>query len=103
VFLLQALYLLVQANVTLPQTGFSLVMDDGSGELQRAGDSDVPPGEWGVHTFQLTMRGAGLARFGLEVFSKDSAAASAEVVVEIGAVVLAPIGQAWDRIAGISS
>lgn len=97
----QALYLLVQVNVSLAKTGVSLVMDDGSGELLSASDSDSKAiGEWELHTFQLTMGAAGKARFGMNVFSKSPAAKSAAAVVEIGAVVLAPVGQPWDRLAG---
>ena len=95
----QVLYLLVQTNVSLTKTGISLVMDGGNGVLQRATDSDCRSvGAWELHTFQLTMGLTGTARFGMEVFSTHPAAARASVAVEIGAVVLAPVGQAWDRL-----
>ena len=95
----QVLYLLVQTNVSLANTGISLVMDSGNGDLRFATESDNRSvGAWELHTFQLTMGLTGTARFGMQVFSTHPAAARARVVVEIGAVVLAPVGQAWDRL-----
>eukprot|EP01048_Picozoa_sp_COSAG05_P001133 COSAG05_NODE_37_length_27688_cov_18.080394_5_plen_155_part_00 len=95
----QVLYLLVQTNVSLAQTGTSLVMDGGNGDLQRATESDSRSvGSWELHTFQLTMGLTGMARFGMQVFSTHPAAARTRVAVEIGAVVLAPVGQPWDRL-----
>ena len=54
---------------------------------------------WHLHTYQLTMGKSGTARVGIHIFSSHPQA-DTEVVVELGAVVLAPIGQEWSRLAG---
>ena len=40
----------------------------------------------------------GMARFGLQVFSAEPNAAAAQAVVELGSVVVAPVGQDWSRL-----
>jgi hypothetical protein len=92
----QQLYLAVQLNVTLPDTGVALLIDPGSGDF--VSNSDSYDGQlWRLDSFQLPLRSEGTARFGLQVFTSNPSAASG-VVVEIAAVVVAPIGHEWTRL-----
>lgn len=95
----QALYLLVQAKVSLPDTGLALMMGDGSGAVKSSSDSNTHAvGQWHVYTYQMTMGVQGNAKIGLKVFTSNSSAATAEVVAEFGHVVLAPVGEEWSRL-----
>ena len=93
----QAVYLLVQANVMLPSTGLSLIFEDGSGKVHSSSDSDVRMG-WHAYTYQVTMGVQGTAKVGLQVFTSHSSLTGADPVVELGHVVLAPIGNEWTRL-----
>jgi hypothetical protein len=56
----QQLYMAVQANILLNNTGFSLLIDGGSGSFASSSDSDAfAPGSWDTHTFQLPMQSVG--------------------------------------------
>ena len=92
----QQLYLAVQLNVSMAETGVALRIDPGTGGFVSNSDSDVSAG-WRLDTFQLPLRSVGTARFGLQVFTSNPLAATA-VVVEVAAAVVAPIGHEWTRL-----
>ena len=97
----QALYLAVQVNIILNKTGVSLLIDGGTpaAGFHSSSNSDSRVG-WHLFSYQLTMGTEGMGRVGIEVFSSDPQAGEAAAVVEIGAVVVAPIGQEWSKLAG---
>ena len=89
----QALYLLIQANISHAHSGISLLVDNGSGDWKYSSDSDTSMG-WAAHSYQMTMGVHGKARVGLQVHSSYGSS----TVVELGSVVMAPIGQEWTRL-----
>ena len=90
---------MVQANILLNKTGVSLLIDGGTPAGFHSSSSADSSVGWHLFTYQLTMGIEGMGRVGLEVFSSHSQAGEAPVV-EIGAVVVAPIGQEWSKLAG---
>ena len=94
----QQLYLAVQLNVTLPDTGVALLIDAGSGGFVSNSDSYGYYGHgWKLDSFQLPLHSVGTARFGLQVFTSN-ALAKTSVVVEVAATVVAVIGHEWSRL-----
>ena len=63
----QALYLLLQANISLAETGVSLLMDAGDGAGWRSSSQSDSAVGWGAHSYQLTMNVTGTAKFGMQV------------------------------------
>jgi parallel beta-helix repeat protein len=93
----QALYLMAQVNVSLPNTGISLLIDNGSGHWSFSSDADMRVG-WQVYSYQMAMGVQGKARAGLYVHSTNAKASTSAAVVELGHTVMAPIGHEWTRL-----
>ena len=94
----QQLYLAVQLNVTLPDTGVALLIDPGNGGYVSNSNSYGYYGRgWQLDSFQLPLHSVGTARFGLQVFTSNPLAKDA-VAVEVAATVVAPIGHEWTRL-----
>lgn len=94
----QPVYMLVQANISLPGTSVALSIDPSDGGGPRiSADWDISPGSWTMLEYQMTLGSSGLARFGLHIGSANTNRAT-EGAVDIAAMVIAKVGDEWSRL-----
>ena len=96
----QVVYLFAQARVLLPKTSLDLAADVGTGWQRSSGfEANEAKDGWRVFGYQVTLPRAshGKVTLGLQVVSESGAAATGESV-ELGAVVVAPVGHEWSRL-----
>ena len=96
----QVFYLFAQARVLLPKTSLDLAADVGAGWQRSSGfETNEAKNGWRVFGYQVTLPRApgGKVTLGLQVVSEAGAAATGESV-ELGAVVVAPVGHEWSRL-----
>ena len=96
----QVVYLFAQARVLLPKTSLDLAADVGAGWQRSSGfETNEAKNGWRSFGYQVTLPRAsdGKVTLGLQVVSEAGAAATGESV-ELGAVVVAPVGHEWSRL-----